>query len=188
MILLCRWIGKSVGISSDSKWFGSVQRNRLVKQLSEWRSVTFGFGRNDQLRIEIVCIHSCQWWWWRVVWTKKSERHSGKRTHEQSLPGWSCQWYMLVSKTKPCKSKYKLFWRRNCEWLGKTAIISSVMSLLTDNRSNSRANTCWKKVGLAPSCRLDNNTNKWWFIIVFLIAHSSDAPFKFLTYQLMMVR
>ena len=59
------------------------------------------------------------------------------------LPGWSCQWYMLVSKTKPCKSKYKLFWGRNCEWLGKTAIISSMMSLLTDNRSNSRANTCW---------------------------------------------
>lgn len=23
------------------------------------------------------------------------------------LPGWSCQWYMLVSRTKPCKCKYK---------------------------------------------------------------------------------
>ena len=30
--------------------------------------------------------------------------------------------HMLVSKIKPCKSKYK-FVKRNCEWLIKTVII-----------------------------------------------------------------
>ena len=56
-----------------------------------------------------------------------------------SLPGWSCQWYMLVSRTKPCKSKYEWIVQRNCEWLGKTAIVSSMVNYYSDNRSNSRA-------------------------------------------------
>ena len=30
---------------------------------------------------------------------------------------------MLVSKTKPCKYKYKQFIRRNCRWLIKTVIV-----------------------------------------------------------------
>ena len=30
---------------------------------------------------------------------------------------------MLVSKTKPCKSKYKQFIRRNCRWLIKTVFV-----------------------------------------------------------------
>ena len=31
--------------------------------------------------------------------------------------------HMLVFKTKPCKSKYKQFIRRNCRWLIKTVIV-----------------------------------------------------------------
>jgi len=30
---------------------------------------------------------------------------------------------MLVSKIKPCMSKYKLFIRWNCEWLNKSVIV-----------------------------------------------------------------
>ena len=52
--------------------------------------------------------------------------------------------HMLVSKTKPCKSKYKQFIRRNCRWLIKTVIVYLMVSYYLDNRSNSRANTCTK--------------------------------------------
>ena len=31
--------------------------------------------------------------------------------------------HMLVSKIKPCMSKYKRIVRRNCEWLIKTVIV-----------------------------------------------------------------
>ncbi len=31
--------------------------------------------------------------------------------------------HMLVSKTKPCKYKYKQFIRRNCRWLIKTVLV-----------------------------------------------------------------
>ena len=50
--------------------------------------------------------------------------------------------HMLVFKTKPCKSKYKQFIRRNCRWLIKTVIVYLMVSYYLDNRSNSRANTC----------------------------------------------
>ena len=52
--------------------------------------------------------------------------------------------HMLVSKTKPCKSKYKHLIRRNCRWLIKTVIVYLMVSYYLDNRSNSRANTCTK--------------------------------------------
>ena len=52
--------------------------------------------------------------------------------------------HMLVSKTKPCKSKYKQFIRRNCRWLIKTVIVYLMVYYYLDNRSNSRANTCTK--------------------------------------------
>ena len=52
--------------------------------------------------------------------------------------------HMLVFKTKPCKSKYKQFIRRNCRWLIKTVIVYLMVFYYMDNRSNSRANTCLK--------------------------------------------
>ena len=33
---------------------------------------------------------------------------------------------MLVFKTKPCKSKYKQFIKRNCRWLIKTVLVYAV--------------------------------------------------------------
>ena len=52
--------------------------------------------------------------------------------------------HMLVSKTKPCKSKYKQFIRRNCRWLIKTVIVYLMVNFYLDNRRKSRANTCTK--------------------------------------------
>jgi len=49
---------------------------------------------------------------------------------------------MLVSKIKPCMSKYKLLIRLNCEWLIKSVIVYLMVPYYSDNRSNSRANTC----------------------------------------------
>jgi hypothetical protein len=50
--------------------------------------------------------------------------------------------HMLVSKIKPCMSKYKQIVRRNCEWLIKSVIVYLMVPYYLDNRGNSRANTC----------------------------------------------
>ena len=52
--------------------------------------------------------------------------------------------HMLVSKIKPCMSKYKHFILQNCEWLIKSVIVYLMVPYYMDNRSNSRANTCTK--------------------------------------------
>jgi hypothetical protein len=52
--------------------------------------------------------------------------------------------HMLVSKIKPCMSKFIDFEQRNCEWLITTVIISLIVPYYMDNRGNSRANTCKK--------------------------------------------
>ena len=50
--------------------------------------------------------------------------------------------HMLVSKIKPCMSKYKRFILWNCEWLIKSVIVYLIIPYYLDNRGNSRANTC----------------------------------------------
>ena len=52
--------------------------------------------------------------------------------------------HMLVSKIKPCMSKYKHFILWNCEWLIKSVIVYLIVPYYLDNRGNSRANTCIK--------------------------------------------
>ena len=52
--------------------------------------------------------------------------------------------HMLVSKIKPCMSKYKQTILRNCEWLIKSVIVYLIIPYYLDNRGNSRANTCEK--------------------------------------------
>jgi len=49
---------------------------------------------------------------------------------------------MLVSKIKPCMSKYKHLILWNCEWLIKSVIVYLMISCYLDTRGNSRANTC----------------------------------------------
>jgi hypothetical protein len=59
--------------------------------------------------------------------------------------------HMLVSKIKPCMSKYKQFIQRNCEWLIKSVIVYLIVPHYLDNRGNSRANTC-AKARLTKGC------------------------------------
>jgi len=49
---------------------------------------------------------------------------------------------MLVSKIKPCMSKYKQIYMWNCEWLIISVIVYLIIPYYLDNRGNSRANTC----------------------------------------------
>lgn len=84
------------------------------------------------------------------------------------LPGWSCQWYMLVSRTKPCKSKFKYFFLTKLRMALYNSYNFFDANYYSDNRSNSRANTC-QHAGLFSWCQLDNKPIFWWFIIFFLI-------------------
>jgi len=51
---------------------------------------------------------------------------------------------MLVSKIKPCMSKYKQLLLWNCEWLIKSVIVYLIVLYYMDTCGNSRANTCEK--------------------------------------------
>ena len=50
--------------------------------------------------------------------------------------------HMLVSKTKPCMSKFKRFKRWDCGRLIISVIVYLMVDYYKDNRRNSRANTC----------------------------------------------
>ena len=50
--------------------------------------------------------------------------------------------HMLVSKIKPCMSKFKRFKQRDCGRLIISVIVYLMVDCYKDNRSNSRANTC----------------------------------------------
>ena len=53
--------------------------------------------------------------------------------------------HMLVSKTKPCMSKFKRVKQRDCGRLIISVIVYLMVDYYKDNRSNSRANTCTPK-------------------------------------------
>ena len=53
--------------------------------------------------------------------------------------------HMLVSKIKPCMSKFKRFKQRDCGRLIISVIVYLMVDCYKDNRSNSRANTCTSK-------------------------------------------
>jgi hypothetical protein len=63
--------------------------------------------------------------------------------------------HMLVSKIKPCMSKYKQSIQRNCEWLIKSVIVYLMVPYYLDNRGNSRANTCARARPLGGPYLLD---------------------------------
>ena len=50
--------------------------------------------------------------------------------------------HMLVSKIKPCMSKYKLLYCETANGSLNQFIVYLMVPYYTDNRSNSRANTC----------------------------------------------
>ena len=49
---------------------------------------------------------------------------------------------MLVSKIKPCMSKYKQLYRETANGSLKSVIVYLIVPYYLDNRGNSRANTC----------------------------------------------
>ena len=57
--------------------------------------------------------------------------------------------HMLVSKIKPCMSKFKRFKQRDCGRLIISVIVYLMVDCYKDNRSNSRANTCTSKQTLS---------------------------------------
>ena len=101
--------------------------------------------------------------------------------------------HMLVSKIKPCMSKYKQFVRWNCEWLIKSVIVYLIVPYYMDTCGNSRANTCLKPRLPEGVYLLDKKPMPfgapWWLIITYRIAWpcAGDGSFKFLPYQLSMV-
>ena len=50
--------------------------------------------------------------------------------------------HMLVSKIKPCKSKFRPLARRNREWLNTSVVVPWSVLFYLDTCGNSRANTC----------------------------------------------
>ena len=99
---------------------------------------------------------------------------------------------MLVSKTKPCMSKFKRFKRWDCGRLIISVIVYLMVDYYKDNRRNSRANTCTSRwfnhhlhlLDLPPmlfgaSVIHSNLADRYGF--------GRDASFKFLPYQLSMV-
>ena len=71
--------------------------------------------------------------------------------------------HMLVSKIKPCMSKYKSFIRWNCERLIISAIIYLMVPYYMDNCGNSRANTCVKsRLSRGGMYLLDKKPIRFW--------------------------
>lgn len=65
---------------------------------------------------------------------------------------------MLVSKIKPCMSKYNR--KRDCERLIKSVKIYLMVKVYMDNRRNSRANTCAKPRLLGRGALVRFKTNE----------------------------
>ena len=98
--------------------------------------------------------------------------------------------HMLVSKIKPCMSKYKQFILWNCEWLIKSVIIYLILPYYLDNRGNSSANTCFKPrllegvylldkkpiVAIRLLVNHDNYSNR---IAMLAMVHSNFCPINF---------
>jgi len=80
---------------------------------------------------------------------------------------------MLVSKIKPCMSKYKQIILWNCEWLIISVLIYLIVHCYLDNWGNSWANTCVKTRLLEGLYLLDKKpmqaTALRWLIITFRI-------------------
>ena len=101
--------------------------------------------------------------------------------------------HMLVSKIKPCMSKYKHFILWNCEWLIKSVIVYLIVPYYLDNRGNSSANTCCKPRLFGRGVFIRYKTNL--LSGSFLVNHDNysnrferdDGSIKFLPYHLSMV-
>jgi hypothetical protein len=109
-----------------------------------------------------ACVLHVRRWSWR----KESHLFGGNLVDPASS-------HMLVSKIKPCMSKYKQIILWNCEWLIISVLIYLIVLCYLDNWGNSWANTCVKTRLLEGLYLLDKKpmqaTALRWLIITFRI-------------------
>ena len=96
--------------------------------------------RNGNWFFDISITQFNDWSYRKVglVWGEPSSNHTSYLVDPASS-------HMLVSKTKPCMSKFKRFKQRDCGRLIISVIVYLMVDYYKDNRSNSRANTCTPK-------------------------------------------
>jgi len=96
---------------------------------------------------------------------------------------------MLVSKIKPCMSKYKHVILWNCEWLIKSVIVYLMVFATWITVVILELIHAYKPRLLEGVYLLDKNQHCWWIMITSRIAwpRAGDTSFKYLPYQLSMV-
>ena len=146
----------------------------------------------------ILCYSECAEW-------KRMKGLVSSKPHRFSIGWYPRKWasagndrnlvdpassHMLVSKIKPCMSKYKHFILWNCEWLIKSVIVYLIIPYYLDNRGNSSANTCFKPrllegvylldkkpiVAIRLLVNHDNYSNR---IALLAMVHSNFCPITF---------
>ena len=119
----------------------------------------------------------------------------------RQLTGWSCQYHMLVSKIKPCMSKYKHLYCETANgslnqlsfiWLYSltTWITVVILELIHAKSPDSRGRDVFIRLKTNAASRPlthlvihSNCSNRMAFSV-----RAGDVSFKFLPYQLSMVR
>ena len=99
--------------------------------------------------------------------------------------------HMLVSKIKPCMSKYKHFIQWNCERLIKSVIfiwwyLTTWIPVVILELIHAQSPDFWEGMYLLDKKPMQATASLWWFIITDRIAwlRAGDSSFKFLPYQL----
>ena len=131
--------------------------------------------KNSRCLSAAIVIQYIRWMFWSLMYVKRRiirfvhrlvVNESSETIKDSNLVD-SASSHTLVSKIKPCMSKYKRFILWNCEWLIISVIDYSIISYYLDNRSNSRANTCinaqlyWRAVFI----RYETNSLRWFVVI-----------------------
>ena len=112
----------------------------------------------------------CLFSFWRINFSFKRKKGRDRKIKNYSYLVDPASSHMLVSKIKPCMSKYKHFILWNCEWLIISVIIYLIVPYYLDNRGNSRANTCLKSRLLEGMYLLDKKPTR---ATGFLVIHDN---------------
>ena len=141
---------------------------RLFSQRREGRAHTYTHTSDKR----VVCVCVC-------VGTSQSDSYLVD----------SASSHMLVSKIKPCMSKYKHVILWNCEWLIKSVIVYLMVFATWITVVILELIHAYKPRLLEGVYLLDKNQHCWWIMITSRIAwpRAGDTSFKYLPYQLSMV-
>ena len=141
---------------------------RLFSQRREGRAYTYTHTSDKR----VVCVCVC-------VGTSQSDSYLVD----------SASSHMLVSKIKPCMSKYKHVILWNCEWLIKSVIVYLMVFATWITVVILELIHAYKPRLLEGVYLLDKNQHCWWIMITSRIAwpRAGDTSFKYLPYQLSMV-